>query len=164
MSDNNSSAVGYVVAGVVALVVLSKVRDMFAAIGTGIGLGPRPEGAVRFDDPVGTPELWTSEPLTQALASGALTVPQMYADTAGRLGAVDAARVLYHDAPGFFNDDEGAAISAFGSIPNYTCLLVFGENFFNNYGVTLGAFGDTFLGDTEKDAISKTIEQLRKNA
>lgn len=160
MEGENSKATMYVVAGVVALVVLSKLSGMFRSIGSTIGLGPRPQGAVDFDNPQVFPVLWQTAPLTTALLSGSLSIAEMDAQGRPYAATIDAARVLYYQAKGLVDDDEGDAVSAFASLPNYVCLLVMAESFYANYGTTLGAYGLTFLGDGEKAQIAQIISSL----
>lgn len=169
----DSEQTGIIVAGVVALVIIANIRGLFQGIGRGLGIGSETSEekdragaaevaqAARFDEPATVPEIWTARALTDAAANGTITADDIsaimpHADLIGRMA------VQYHEAKGTFWDDEAAAVSAVGAMRSIPMLLAMGETFFQLYGLTLGAYGQTFLERGHKAAIVGIIEKVRK--
>lgn len=171
-SSDNTSNTGYIVAGVVALAVLANVRGLFSGIGKGLGLDSetgkaedetKAEAEVlarQFSDVSAWPELWTARPLYAAAGSGAVTVADIEANRRYLPQIADAVRA-YYKAKGWILDDEAVAVSAVASMPTYVALLAMADTFFVTYGVTLGAYGATFLEAADKVAILRSIKQIR---
>ena len=172
MPNDKASATGYIVGGIVAVLVLRMVRDLFGGIGSALGINTetskekdRAQAAIvararDFSDPGMYPELWRATPLLDLARAGGVTAAQLERTRQFHPVVVQAA-VNYHDAKGMIVDNEEKAVSAIGSIPTYLALLWLADTFAASYVATLGAYGETFLEARDKAAICNLIDQLR---
>ena len=157
-STNNGNTVMWIVGGIVALVILKTLRDLF---------GDTEEEkqvlrlAQQFRDPSSNAELWSAQPLTDALDAGRV-FPYQVADTATRAAQLGGAVAALMAAPGLVNDDEGMSIAAMSTPRTYADLLFLAQQFRSTTGQALAPFLNDYLGDVELAAIHQRTINLRK--
>lgn len=164
MDTKENSTAQWVVYGILGLVALKALRDLFSAVGDTLGMGPESDavkqGAALFADASAMPELWDPNALLTAVGKGQVTL----ADLDGLVGyanAIDHAVAQYHGAKGVVMDSEADAIGAVASMPNHTALLVMAENFAANYHMTMGAYGLGFMEPKTMAAVALAVTKLR---
>lgn len=164
MDTKGNNTAQWVVYGILGLVAIKALRDLFTGIGSALGVGPESaavkEGAALFADPSAMPELWDSNALLTAVGKGQVTLRDLDA-LAGYAGAIDKAVAQYHGAKGTIVDSEADAVGAIASMPSHTALLVMAENFAANYGQTLGAYGLGFMEPETMAAVALAVKKLR---
>lgn len=158
----DSKGTGYIVGGIVALVLLNKLFNG----GPGSWFKATPDeaavtaSAAEFDNPSAMPELYEAGLLFDQVQSGAVTSAQITASQ-GRAGAIGAAVVSFYNSKGVVWDNEENAVSAVGSLRSWVDLLVFTGTMQTTFSVTPGAYGKTFLSEGDKAAIVRIVKNLR---
>lgn len=173
MPTNNDNTTGYIVGGIVAILVLKMVRDLFGGVGSALGINTeasREKDRIKaatlarskdFSDPDKYPELWRGTPLLDLALAGKVTPSELDAIKKHAPAVVQAAKD-YHNAKGVVVDSEDRAVSAVASMPSYLVLLWLADTFSASYGTTLGAYGVTFLEPADKATICNIIDRLRQ--
>lgn len=157
----NEESVRWIVGGVLLLVLVNKLSGLPDVFADSPETKAMKALASRFDDPADLWELWAPVALTDALVAGLVTTAQVTASIP-YAPRIDQARKDYKGAKGWVYDSESKAVTAISGMPNYVCLLTLGQNFFNNYGETLGGYGVSFLEKKDKAAIVNIVLKLRK--
>lgn len=173
MSTRDISTAGYIVGGIVAILVLKMVRDLFGGVGSALGINTEASKekdriktatlarAQDFSDPAKYPELWRGSPLMDLSRAGKVTPAELDAIRKHGPAVVQAAK-NYHDAKGIVVDSEDRAVSAIASMPSYLVFLWLADTFSASYGATLGSYGVSFLEPADKATICNIIDRLRK--
>lgn len=172
-TNNDNNTAGYIVAGIVAVLVLKMVRDLFSGVGAALGINSQTSEendrikaatlarAADFSAPEKYPELWRGTPLLDLAKAGKVSAAELEAARKYGPQVVQAAKD-YHGAKGVVLDGEERAVSAVAGMPSYLVLLWLADTFFASYGTTLGAYGVTFLEPADKATICNIIDRLRK--
>lgn len=154
MADNSPLKWGAIL--ILGLGVIGILRKLFGQAGP----GPEDQQAAKFADLKTFPELWSVQPLVDAVNAGKL-YPYQVSAAGQRAAALVTAALQYRNAKGLIDDNEGAAVGAFGVPQTYAELLLMLQSFGTTFKESAGAYGLTFLDAPEKAAIVKQIETLR---